>query len=165
MFVTEDDGIEYKLDFKIDDDSIHFTIIENNVYSPFTFEGRFTMEDFIKSQYAFRACDNLEEIITHLNQLYKNNKIKLSNSGAPKERILNFVIYNICEEVKTDDFKLKLLLTENKDKALDELYKIQKEQLELLNKIKLSIGSDLSKEHPLYKGISKLFEECYSQIF
>ena len=165
MFLTEDDGVEYKLDFKIDGDSIHFTIRENKVYSPFTFEAKFTMKDFVNSHCAFKSCDNLEEIITHLNQLYKDNKIKLSNSGGSKERILNFNIFNISEEVTTEDFNIKLLMTENKDEALEELYNIQKKQLELLKKIKLLIGKDLAKENPLYKAISEQFEKCDSKIF
>ena len=164
MLLTEDDGVEYKLEFYVVDDTIHFKIIENKVYSPFTFEAKFTMEDFINSQPAFKACDGLEEIIMHLNNLYKDNKIKLSNCGSPKERILNFEIYDISKEVKTDDFYLKLIMTENKDEALDDLYNIQKKQLELLKDIKLLIGKDLSKEHPLYKGINKIFEECDSKI-
>ena len=166
MFVTEDDGIEYKLEFSIDDesDSIHFKIIENNVYSPFTFEAKFALDDFINNHPTFSACDNLEEIIYHLNNLYKDNKIKLSNCASPKERILNFNVYNISEEVTTEDFSLKLIMTEKKDEALDDLYKIQKNQIELLKKIKSITEKDLVKQNPLYKGIIKLFEECNSKI-
>ena len=165
MLITEDDGVEYKLEFNIDNDSIHFKIIENKVYSPFTFEAKFTMEDFINSHCAFKSCDDLEEIIKHLNNLYKYNKIKLSNCGSPEERGLNFEIYNISEEITTKDFTLKLLMTENKDEALDDLYNIQKKQLDLLKNIKLLINDgDLSKEHPFYKGINKLFNECDFQI-
>ena len=164
MIITEDDGIEYKLEYKIIDDSIHFKIIENNVYSPFTFEAKLTMEDFIKIHCAFKSCDNLEEIIYHLNNLYKNNKIKLSNSGQPKERIMTFEIYNISEKKETEIFNLILLMTENKDEALDDLYNIQKKQLELFKNIQSLMNKELSKENPLYKGITKLFEECNSKI-
>ena len=42
-------------------------------------------------------------------------------------------------------------MTDNKDKALADLYNIQKEQMKLLKKVQ----KYLSEEHPLNKEISK----------
>ena len=134
--LKDDEDIEYILEYRIDKDCIVFKIIENKVYSPFTFEGKFTLNHFIKNHPIFKSCDNLEEVLRHINNLYKNNRIILNNAGERGERSLFFNIFNISEEEKTKEFNLVLKMTSEKDKALEDLYKIQKEQLELFKKIK-----------------------------
>ena len=164
MLLKDGEDIEYILEFKIEGEYIHFKIIENKVYAPFTFEGNFTMNDFIDHSPAFKSCDNLEEIIYHLNNLYTQNKITLNNLGPVKERYLSFSLMNISEEVQTSDFILCLKMTENKDKALDDLYNIQCEHIELFKKIKILIEQNLEKDQPLLKKINAIFEECDSKI-
>ena len=164
MLLKDCDDIEYILEFKIEGEYIHFKIIENKVNAPFTFEGNFTMKDFIERSSAFKSFDNLEDIIYHLNNLYRKNKISLSNLGALNERYLSFNLMDISEEVQTNDFVLSLKMTENKDKALADLYNIQSDHIELFKNIKLLIDKNLSKEHPLLKSINDIFEESDSKI-
>ena len=134
--LKDDEDIEYILEYRIEKDCIVFKIIENKVYSPFTFEGKFTLNDFIKKHVIFKSCNNLEEVLRHLNNLYNSNRIILNNAGEKDERSLLFNIFNISEEERTKEFNLVLKMTSEKDKALEDLYKIQKEQLELFKKIK-----------------------------
>ena len=122
------------------------------------------MEDFIERSSAFKSCDNLEDIIYHINNLYSQNKITLNNLGPLKERYLSFILKNISEEVQTNDFTLYLKMIENKDKALADLYNIQSGHIELFKKIKLLIEKNLAKENPLLKSINNIFEESESKI-
>ena len=164
MLLKDSEDIEYVLEFQIEDNKIHFKIIENNVYAPFTFEESFSLEDFIERHAAFKACDNLEEVLYHLSNLYKNKKITLNNLGPKEERYLSFTVYDISIESNTQDFVLKLKMTSDKDKALADLYKIQKDQLELFRKIQELAQKNLPKEHPLKKSISDILNECKSKI-
>ena len=98
--------VEYILEYTIENDSILFKIIENKVYSPFTFEAEFTLQDFIDHHAAFKSCDNLDEVLRHLDNLYKDNKIILDNISQADERYLYFNIFDISEEIRTKEFIL-----------------------------------------------------------
>ena len=165
MLLRDSDDVEYILDFKVENDKIHFKIVENKLYAPFTFEGSFSMEDFRERSSAFNSCDDLDEIIHHLNNLYKNKKIALNNLGLENERTINFTIWDISEETETKDFTITLLMTEEKDKALEDLCHIQNSQLELLKNIKKILESNESNESKFKKNINAIFNECESKIF
>ena len=164
MLLKDSEDIEYILEFQIESDKIHFTIIENNVYAPFTFEEYFSLQDFIERHAIFKACDNLEEVLYHLKNLYTKNKITLNNLGPKEERYLCFTVMDISRESNTQDFVLKLKMTSDKDKALADLYEIQKDQIKLFKKIKELTQKNLPNEHPFKKNISKLLDECNSKI-
>ena len=164
MLLRDSDDIEYILEFTIEDDHIHFKIVENKVYAPFTFESNFNMKDFRDRSSVFEACDTLDEVLYHLKNLYNQNKITLDNLGPKKERYLTFSVMDISEEVNTQYFTIYLEMTENKDKALEDLYNIQKDQIELFKKIKNLVEKNLAKEHPLKKSLDDIFDECGSKI-
>ena len=71
---------------------------------------------------------------------------------------------DISQEVKTDDFEITLLMTNEKDKALEDLCKIQNEQIELLKKIKTLVEKSLANENPIKKSINAIIDECDSKI-
>ena len=148
--------IEYLFQFKKEKEHIHFVLKENNVYAPFTYEGRFSMEDFISNHFAFKSCDDLDEVKYHLNNLYNNKKIKIFRAGSEENLQLFLTVGNISEETDSEPFELNRKMTEDKDKALFDLYNIQKAQLKLIEKIKLEFDENLSKQNPLYKEISKI---------
>ena len=165
MLLKDSEDVEYILDFKEENNKIHFKIVENKLYAPFTFEGSFTMEDFIKRSSAFKSCNDLKTVIHHLNNLFNQKKIALNNVGLEKERYLVFTIYDISEEKDTEDFGITLLMTEEKDKALEDLCHIQNSQLELLKKIKTFLEKNSANESPFKKSINAIFDECESKIF
>ena len=163
--LKDSEDVEYILDFKEENDKIHFKIVENKLYAPFTFEGSFSMEDFRERHSAFNSCDDLNEIIHHLNNLYDKKKITLNNLGLDNERTLNFNIWDISKEEDTEDFAINLLMTKEKDKALEDLCSIQNSQLELLKKIKILLEKNVSNESPFKKTLNSIFDECESKIF
>ena len=130
MYLEDDDGTQFIFRMILENDSIHFTLKENKVYVPFTFENSFTFADFIEHHKIFKACNDLEEVYGHLNNLYDKNKISLYNMGGEDHRYLVFKVDFISEEnVDTNDFELNLKMTEEKDRDLLELYNIQKQQI------------------------------------
>ena len=147
--------VEYLFQFKKEGEYIHFILQENNVYAPFTFEGRFTMKDFITNHIAFTSCDDLDELTSHLYKLYNNKKIKIF-PAAKNKLYLFLTVKNISEETDSEPFELIIKMTEDKDIALFDLYNIQKDQLKLIQKLKTSVDDNLSRENPLYKEIYKI---------
>ena len=165
MILIDNENTEFQFKMKIEDSYLHFWLKENKVYAPFTFEQKFDMKDIIDHHKCFRACDDLEEVHKHLLKLYERNRVSLYVLGPPDERAIIFRVDFIAnEEEETKDFTVKLKMTEDKDKDLFELYKIQKAQIEKLRKVKRIIDNGLSKEYPLYKEINEILGECKSDI-
>ena len=158
------DNVEYILEFSKEDDHIHFKLKESKVYAPFTFENDFTMDEFIERNKAFKSCDDLDEVLRHLYNLYDQKRIELMAPGAKDEEFLYFKLWDISEEIDSEGFLLKKKMTEHKDKALEELYNIQYQQIELLQQIKATLEKNSSKENPLFKAISKALLNCPSKL-
>ena len=162
---SDNDNTEYLFKMEIENSNLHFWLKENKVYAPFTFEQNFTMSEIIEKHKCFKSCDNLEEVYKHLKDLYKRNRVNLFTLGPPNQRAIIFKVdYISIQEVDTKDFSVKLRMTEDKDNDLLELYKIQKEQIEKLNKIKSIIDNELYKEYPLCKEINEILKECEFDI-
>ena len=165
MILKDNNEKEYIFKLTIEDDSIHFWLKENKVYAPFTFENYFTLEDIIKLHKAFKSCDDLEEVLKHLKTLYKNERVFLLDAISRDKLLITVKIFYISESDKESlDFVVEKKMTEDKDKALLELYKIQKEQLAKLRKIKKLIENGLAKEHPMYKEINEQIQKCASSV-
>ena len=157
--VDSEDDIEYELLLFKENDKIHFILKETKIFVPFTFEGYFSLDDFIKRHNGFKSCDNLDDILKHLYNLYNKNKISINNLGYEKERYLFIMAWDISEEFQSENFALTQKMTENKDEDLLHLYKIQKNEIKLLKEIKSMIEGKLPKENPIYKEITKLFKD------
>ena len=167
MYLEDDDGTQFIFRMILENDSIHFTLKENKVYVPFTFENSFNFDDFIEHHKIFKACNDLEEVYGHLNNLYDKNKISLYNMGGEDHRYLVFKVDFISEEnVDTNDFELNLKMTEEKDRDLLELYNIQKQQIAKLKKIKeiVTDKNGNTKEFPIYKKIKEIIDRCESKV-
>ena len=151
IILAKNEEVEYYFNFFKEGNGIHFTLKESKVYSPFTFEGTFTLDEIIERHKGFKACDDINEAIGHLKVLFANNKITIENSDYKEERYLYLKAWDISEEFDSERFALKRKMTDNKDKALLDLYNIQKEQIKLLKKMQ----KYLTEEHPLNKEISE----------
>ena len=167
MYLIDDyDKVHYEFKMILEEDKIHFWIKEDKIFAPYTFEEYFTYDQFVEHHKIFKACDDLNEILGHLNKLYDKNRIKLMAIGTNHDRILVFNLSFISEpEEQTPNFVLELKMTENKDEDLLKLYKIQKDQIAALKNIKQLLKEEqLSKELPFYKAIMKEIDKCESDI-
>ena len=165
MFLKDDNRKEYIFKLQLEGNSIHFYLKENKVYAPFTFESFYTLKQIIALHKAFRACDNLEEVYKHLLNLYKKEKMALMDVISSEKLLINCRFDFISsEDTENIDFIVEKKMTEEKDRDLLELYNIQKKQLDKFKKIKKILEKGLKKEHPLYKEINKIMEQCQSKI-
>ena len=149
----------YLFKFEKEGDKVHFAVKESEVYAPFTFEESFTLKEFIERHKGFKACDNVDEVIRHLKSLYKKKKIKIEKLGPSSDRYLFIWAWDISKEFESALFDLKQKMTDDKDKALLDLYNIQKEQMKLLKEIQSIAKNNLTKENPLNKEIEELLKE------
>ena len=164
MNLEDSDGVEYHLEMYKNDDKIHIKIRENKVYPPFTFENDFTMDEFIGHHKAFKSCVDLDEVLRHLKNLYKNGKLSLFNLGQSDLRSLTANIWDISKEDDTQEFNLNRQMTEKKDIALSDLYNIQKKQVAILKEIKKMIKESLNDQNPLKKTITSILETSKTVI-
>ena len=158
------DNIEYKFEMLKENDHIHFVIKENNLYTPFTYECDYTLEDFIKQHKAFRSCDDLEEVLKHLYRLYDNGRAILRSAEINNEKFLFFKIWNISEEQDTKPFRLVFTITENKDDDLAMLYEIQNMHVEQLKRIKSMIKKKMAEDNPLRKELLAIIGQSHIHI-
>ena len=121
-FKDEDTTFEFTCEVK--NDLLVLKLEEIGALCPFIYKNELSKYDMEKIHSIFKACENLEEIETHIEELFKNNSIWLTKEEE-ESIVLNMKIMNIA---KFDDIKidLKKLMTTDKDHILNELYKIQK---------------------------------------
>ena len=158
------DHVKYIVEFTKEGDHIHFMLRESNLFPPFTFENDYTMEEFIEQHKAFKSCDNLDEVLKHLYNLYDQKKVDLMSLGSKEEKHLTFTIWDISSETDTKLFKAVLKMTEKKDEDLAKLYEIQNEQIQRLIEVKKYTESNIAKENPLSKEILDLLNNCFVQV-
>ena len=135
LYYSKEEEIEYIVNFEIKEDTIHITIKENNEFAPFTYEESFSKDDFIEHHRIFKACDNIDKILSHLDTLFKKGKLSINKLGPEDQRHLYFKIFNISGEEDTEPFILQRKMVDNKNEALIELYQEQKRQLKIIKEI------------------------------
>ena len=156
------EDVNYFVEFYKEGDHIHFKLKESDLYPIYTFESDYTMDDFIQQHKAFKSCDDLDEVLQHLYNLYDSKKIDLFSAGTKEEKYLSFKLWDISTEDESKLFKMTLVMTENKDEDLAILYDIQKKQIANLKKIKSLVEdkSNKAKNNQLCEEILNLLKEC-----
>ena len=145
------ENLEYLINFKLEEDKIHIIIQENNEFVPYTYEGFFSLEDFISHHKVFMSCSTIEEILEHLSNLYDNRKIFIGDIAYDDHRYMYFKVMNIAKEENTQHFDLKRKMVENKDDAMIELYEEEKKLIGKIRKIKKLINKEEEMDDDLLK--------------
>ena len=153
LYYSVFEKLEYLIKFILEKDKIHIIIKENNEFVPYTYEGFFSLEDFIEHHKVFSSCANIEEILQHLNNLYEIKKIFIGDIALDDHRYMYFKVMNIVKEEDTDHFDLKRKMVEDKDQAMIDLYQEQKNQIgkikaidKLINDQKMDKDSEACKK-------------------
>ena len=157
--LTSKNGTKYKFSCVGKKNTLRMSLIEDIEYCPFSYEQRFSLEDFIQHHLVFKSVKSLAEINNHIITLLKNGKISIDiNENKISDEVdLNMKVVNISVEEMTKPFELQLKMTENKDKNLIDLYEKQKKQIKLLKKLKDLCENKLTSENPIHKEICKVF--------
>ena len=162
LYLDTIENIEYIVEFKIEEneernESIHIIIKENDESVPYTFEGYFTLEDFIARHIGFCSCKSVQDVLSHINSLFNQNKIFINDIGLDNERVLVLKAWDISIETKSKDFILTRKMVENKDKALIDLYKGKKQLKKMLEDIvKLANERDIKDIKQLKDKIKQI---------
>ena len=160
MIIKDEEDKEFYFKLICEKDHIHFWLKEKNLYAPFTFQKSFTKEEIIRNHVIFKSCDDLEEIFDHLVELTEKGKMKLFDSGKSTLSIIFYVDFISELNQKTKKFNVERVMTEEKEEALLKMYEIEKDHLALFRTIKKLINKNILKEHPFYKEINQVLEEC-----
>ena len=130
-----DDDTIFQFDCLIDDDEqyLSFKLSEIDAVAPYIYIKNIKLDEIKRVHKMFRACDDLTEVKNHIDYLFKNNKIKLSQKKND-EIIFEIKAFYISYE---DEFKIvaERRMVNNKDAMLVKLYDIQKKKIKMLKEI------------------------------
>ena len=146
-----DEDTLFQFDCEVDDDYLILKLSEIDALAPFIYIKKITLDELIKAHKAFKACDNLNEVKEHIDRLFLNKRIKLSQKKR-EEIIFNFKIFYLSHEDKFEIIANREM-TDEKDPMLLKLYDIQKKKLKILKEfekyIKLVDGNGKEIEKKL----------------
>ena len=123
------------------DDKLRLGLREIDYYSPYYFENFYTKQELEEINPIFRACNTLSEIQEHFFNLFKVKTTKLQLAENGENIVISFIVGWISgtKEIK---FELIRKTVENKDKALETLYTVQKDNYDILEQIKAACSDD-----------------------
>ena len=131
---------------------------ENTAIAPFFYNRSYELNELYDNHRIFKTCDTIEEVRDYIESLFKKNKIKLRYNEKDNEEIIimemDVVLFATPIKLKFELYR-EMVLGNDKDSKLIQLYKINKMKLKELKKIfSLIQGND--KEQ--IKQLNKLFK-------
>ena len=135
----------------IEKDEVVLKLSEISSFAPFIYLKKISLEGFQQIHKMFNSCDNVEDVQNHINTLFKDKKIKLTQENE-ESLIMNITAHDISVEVKIV-IPAERKMTTHKDETLMKLYNIQKNEIKLLKEIE-----KIMKDSHDYNLINK-FEE------
>ena len=120
----------FKFDCIVNEDKITLKLSEIDNLAPFIYIINLDLDGIREKHKVFRACDDLDEVKEHLDKLFQNKKILLSQDKEEEIELkikVNYISYE-------DEFQITLerKMTDNKDAMLLKLYEIQKNKEKLI---------------------------------
>ena len=145
----------FRFECEKQNDRIRLGLTEINVFTPYYYENFYTKKEFDKIHRIFKTNETLDEIEELLKDLFENNAI-LKNADDGVKIIVCFQtqLYNRNIEI---NFELERKTIDKKDDGLLTLFKIQKENIEIINKIKELCKKN--KNEPASKKILELLSK------
>ena len=125
----------FQFDCIVNEDYLSLKLSEIDDLAPFIFLKNITLNEIRRYHKVFKSCENLNEVKEHIDRLFKNGKITLSQEKDKEDEIIfKFKTFYISYE---DEFEIiaERRMTNNKDAMLLKLYEIQKSYVKLINEI------------------------------
>ena len=137
---------------------LYIKMQENTAIAPFFYNRSYELNELYDNHRIFKTCDTIEEVRDYIESLFQKNKIKLRYNEKDNEEIIimemDVVLFATPIKLKFELYR-EMVLGNDKDSKLIELYKINKMKLKELKKIFYLIqGND--KEQ--IKQLNKLFK-------
>ena len=154
-----DDDTIFQFDCLIDDDEqyLSFKLSEIDAVAPYIYIKNIKLDEIKRVHKMFRACDDLTEVKNHIDYLFKNNKIKLSQT---KNDEITFEIKAFYISFE-DEFKIvaERRMVNNKDAMLVKLYDIQKKKIKMLKEIENYVKNNNVDKNKMLNKINEIKEE------
>ena len=138
--IDEDTIFEFSCTSSEEQNELCIELSEIGALCPYIYQRKLNLNDMINIHKVFKACDSIKEVETHINSLFKQGgKIYLSPND-PKKKDNDIIILHIkiayfaSEEER--EIQLFKVMTSEKDKTLENLYKIQKNGDKVFKNIK-----------------------------
>ena len=158
IYKSHSEQVEYKIKFKLHNNKIHIKMKENNELVPYTYEGKFTRDNFNTIHKIFRCPDSLEEIFSEVKELFKLAKFYVNHLGLEEYRYIYFKVEYFEGEESTDQLELKRKMVKNKDEYLINLYNKHSKQINQIEEIKKLIKR-LKDNDPIKKAFLDALDE------
>ena len=132
----DEDTFEFSCTLK--DGYLYLTLSEIGALSPFIYQRKLSHDDFKKIHQVFISCEDVEEIKTHIDRLFEQNKICISGKNGEDSLVLNLKIAYFANKDERP-IEVYKIMTDKKDETLEALYKIQKNDIKVFKDIKKSL--------------------------
>ena len=150
------DNTIYQFDCIVKDNCLSLILSEINILAPFVYQRDITLKELIDINKIFRACDDLNEVKIHIENLFKKKMIELSQDENEKDKIIFKIKANNISNVEKFEIIANRVMTEYKVPYLMKLYKIEKEQEKYIKEIESIL--EKNKNHPLSKKIMDIIK-------
>ena len=160
--VEEDKKIElndntiYQFDCILNDNYISLILTEIDLLAPFVYQRDITLKELIEINKIFRACDDLNEVKNHFENLFKKKMIKLSQDENQKDKITFKIKANNISREEKFEIVAERVMTEYKVPYLMKLYNIEKAQEKYIKGIESIL--EKYKNSPLSKKIMDIIQ-------
>ena len=154
----------FKLDCTIESNNLKLSLKEVNSYSPYYYEIYYTKDELDKNKEFFKAFKTLEEIQSNLIKLFSKKTTTLESIDDDSKIKLHIESSVLADDVEMD-FILDRKTVENKDESLYFLYKIQKENYNIIEKIKAICKQDNDKNENIAKEILAKLSEKFDNYY
>ena len=129
----------FEFDCIIGDNYLTLTLNEIDALSPFYYIKKISLKELRTEVHKmFKALDTLEEVKQHIEQLFKDGKIKLRRE-RDEEIFFDIKAYYISQEVEFS-IQAEREMTNNKDNMLLKFYQIQKKLMKENEQLKKEIN-------------------------
>ena len=150
------DNTIYQFDCNVNDNYISLILTEIDLLAPFVYQRDITLKELIDINKIFRACDDLNEVKKHFENLFKKKMIELSQDENQKDKITFKIKANNISLVEKFDIILERVMTEYKVPYLMKLYNIEKAQEKYIKGIETIL--EKYKNSPLSKKIMDIIQ-------
>ena len=126
----------YQFDCFVEDNHLSLILSEIDVLAPFVYQKDITLEELIKINKIFKACDDLNEVKHHIENLFEKKMIELSQNEEEKDKITFKIKTNFISLEEKFEITAERVMTEYKVPMLMKLYNIEKLQDKYIGEIK-----------------------------
>ena len=139
---------------------LYIIMRENTANAPFFYNRSYELKDLYENHRIFKTCETMEEVRDNLDSLFKNNKIKLRFNEKDDDEIMimemDVILFAKPYKIVFELYR-EMVVENEKDDKLIELYKLNKKKLKQLKEIQELF--EKNKQNEDVQALIKLFQD------